>query len=164
MSFNTDLFDGEQLTIHHPLGDIEMVGPAWVLTDLANLSDPAVSEAENRIAPGVAGSVPLPQIEDEVRTSCPLWVGGDVDSDGDPWPTAQIGLRRNWAFLASRLFVPSGVSPAFDATYTPVDPDEPEIECRVQFGAPVVERRTTVQWFYKVPIVLPDGALLGGGS
>ena len=158
MSMTWEVFSPEQLTVHADV-DIDLLCPAWVALDLANLSVPQTT-FENRVAPGVAGSNPLAGIEDQLSTTLPFHLTGFCDRFGVEYASMQTGFRRNWVFLCQGLFIPDGATTAWDATYTPPDEDEDPIEFRIQFAAPTITERHPTQWVLTVPVILPDGALI----
>jgi hypothetical protein len=138
--------------------EVDCLCAAWVFLDLGNLSVPAVS-FDNRPAPGVPGSNELPGIEDELRTSLPFQISGTHDRDGELYPTARTGMRRNWAFLTRHLFLPSEEA-ALDATYHSEDPDEDPYDFRIQFAGVSISTRSVGEMTGTVQVILPDGALV----
>ena len=150
MTMPFEVFAPEQLTVN----DIDMLGPAWLVLDLANLWQTQWAW-DNRIVPGVAGSIPFNAAEDDLRISLPFWVLGSHDQFGDPHPDAQTGFWRNWQFLAENVWngEPAG------CYYTPPDPDEDPIYFIGQFSAPQISERYPTDWKGTLPVILSGGAV-----
>lgn len=152
MSMPFEVFAPEQLVIN----DIDMLCPAWMVLDLANLWIPTVVH-ENRVNPGVAGSRPLDGAIDELRTTLPFYITGYCDPDGVPYSDMRVGFRRNWRILANEVFVAETVS----CTYTPPDPEESPLTISIQVGTPAISERYPTDWMGSLPIILPYGPLIG---
>lgn len=157
-----EAFGGEQITVTSgidPGVDITLRNPAWVVMETRGLSIPQVL-IDNRIIPGEVGTVELPGAENELRTSLPFQITGThfVD-DTAHTVSSQIGLRRNWVYLVQHLIRPSRDG-ALDAVYQSIDPDEDEIEFRIQFGTPEIPDAAAADWTCNLPVVIPAGALV----
>ena len=159
---NPATFAPEQLTVTSgvdPGVTINLIDFAWIVPDLVKLSVPAVV-IDNRPAPGVGGTTPLPPASDEVRATLTMHITGQVKADGTPTDTTlQAQFRRHWVYLSQHLFIPSGAD-ALDAVYTPVDPDEDDIACRIQFATPSLGDLWPTDWVGTLNVVLPDGPLI----
>lgn len=149
-----EFFAPEQLTIN----GVEMLGPAWMLLDLADLWVP-LNVVANREIPGSGGRLPLVPVGDQIEVSLPLRLIGDVDWNGDPHPDPIVGFRRNWVYLVENVFSPPDSGVAWDAIYQSPDPAESPVEFLVQVQAPTVSERFPTLWEGAVTLVLPGGAI-----
>lgn len=152
MSMPFEVFDPEQLTIN----DVPMRCAAWMVLDLENLWIPTIS-FDNRVAPGVAGSVPFDGSFEEIRTSLPFWITGYCDPDGVPYDDVRVGFRRNWRILATEVF-DAGIG---TATYQSADAEEDELPFRIQVPTPTISERYPSDWKGSLAVILPDGPLIG---
>lgn len=158
MSMPSEFFGTETFTIN----DVDMLCPAWIVLDLANLWVPTVLY-DNRVAPGLTGQTALEGVQDELRTSLPFRMTGAVDHLGNAHPDPVTGFRRNWVYLCQNVFLPP-TAPAHTALYQSPDAYEEPFEFDIQVATPVIGDRYRTMWEGTLPVILPGGALVLPGA
>lgn len=157
-----EIFDPEQVIVTSGVDDtvdIPLLCPAWMVLDLVKWSVPT-KVVDNRPKNGETGSVALDTAVDELRASNRFMLTGTVEQNGDPAANAQTTFRRHWVYLSQHLFLPEA---PLGAVYTPVDPDEDEIEFLIQFDTPQLNPEGGMwptDWVTTLQVVLPNGPLI----
>lgn len=131
---------GGQLTVN----GVDMIGPAWQITNLIGLWRKPTVTIINRRRTGQLGRKAYPPIIDETHVTVPIVIIGDCDQDGTPYDNKQIGLESNLNFLIYNVLAP--VDPSHSCTLT----------------MPSGETRTGIIQFGDMPI--DDGAAYSGDT
>lgn len=156
MNWSVGVFGGEQLTAN---GVTLVNGWGWLALDLSKLWETQWFW-DNRVAPGVSGSLPFVAAEDELKVSLDFWIVGTHFFDGTPYDDPKKGFWRNWQYLAENVWNGQVVG----STYQPPDPEESPINITTQFSAPSISERYPTDWKGTLQVIVSGGAVRPVGS
>lgn len=85
---------------------VDMMQPAWQVTNLIELWLPATQRGEDKLIPGVAGRRPYRRFQDSTRRTLRLKITGDVDRTNAPQSNRFVGLQTNIDYLVTNVIDP----------------------------------------------------------
>ncbi len=144
------------------IDSIPMTCPAWTVTNVYVLWQPAPARGENLGIGGMPGRYTMPRRRDEVQRTLEMVVTGTCDQSGVKTADPYIGLEVNLAYLNDNVFSTGDYMVAGTAALTMPSGD-------VRTGPIQVEEVTYgielgVVSLVTVNVTLPEGVLKSTGS
>lgn len=147
------------------IDEFPMNTAAWRVENLYELWLPATQRGQNVIRPGVPGSWPVRRYVAETRRSLQMFVSGEVDADGDPYPNAFEGMHANLTALAENVVAPTNTGDGTRAAVLTAPNEQVWVADVHVTGMEVSEMRRNARYCYAViELTIPAGGFALAGS